>query len=513
MRLLRGHILRSIAGPFVFSLGACTGLLLVNQLAKQFGNLVGKDLPWQVIVEVLSLSIPFIVALTLPMAVLVAVLYGYSQLGADNEITAMRASGLSVMQMLRPALIAGVLLMLISFIFVDQILPRTNARLGNLQTDIGQKKPAFQMREQAINQLPPYFVRASRVYPGSGRLTDVEIFDLSLTSGRRVVYADSGVMAFDERGVDLALTLFTGKVHEYTTAEPSKIRITYFDRNLIRVKNVQNMFDRDTSNFHRGDREMTTCEMMDQVSFSNRRALVADDQRYMLGVQDLRNLMRLKLPLVPPSPVPDPVRHCGQWRVIERAIGRIILPQTATAQQPAPPPAAVPAGQDTTAVAFDSTGPGVVAPPVPDQMAPPAVSTLGEVTSALYDGRQARTSSAKFQVEIHKKYAISVACLTFVLIGVALALRFPRGGMGLVIGGGLSIFAIFYVGLVGGEALADRGFVKPALVMWAPNAVVLLIGVIGLFRVNREFGSTRGGDFADLIDTLTRPFRRKPKAA
>ncbi len=511
MRLLRGHILRSIAGPFVFSLGACTGLLLVNQLAKQFGNLVGKDLPWQVIVEVLSLSIPFIVALTLPMAVLVAVLYGYSQLGADNEITAMRASGLSVMQMLRPALIAGVVLMLISFVFVDQILPRTNARLGNLQTDIGQKKPAFQMREQAINQLPPYFVRAGRVYPGSGRLTDVEIFDLSLATGRRVVYADSGVMAFDERGVDLALTLFTGKVHEYTTAEPSKIRITHFDRNLIRVKNVQNMFDRDTANFHRGDREMTTCEMMDQVSYSSRRALVSDDLRYGMAVQDLRNLMRLKLPLISPGPVPDPVRHCGRWRVIERAIGRVILPQTATAQQPEAPQVVVPTAQDTAAI--ESTSPGIIVPPAPDQSAPAVVSTLGEVSSAAYDGRQARASSAKFQVEIHKKYAISVACLTFVLIGVALALRFPRGGMGLVIGGGLTIFAVFYVGLVGGEALADRGFVKPALVMWAPNAVVLLVGLVGLLRVNREFGSTRGGDFADMIDTLTRPFRRKPKAA
>jgi len=511
MRLLRGHILRSIIGPFVFSLGACTGLLLVNQLAKQFGNLVGKDLPWQVIVEVLTLSIPFIVALTLPMAVLVAVLYGYSQLGADNEITAMRASGLSVMQMLRPALVAGILMMLISFVFVDQVLPRTNARLGNLQTDIGQKKPAFQMREQAINQLPPYFVRAGRVYPGSGRLTDVEIFDLSLATGRRVVYADSGVMAFDERGVDLALTLYTGKVHEYITAEPSKIRITHFDRNLIRVKNVQNMFDRDTANFHRGDREMTTCEMMDQVSYADRRALVSDDQRYSLAVHDLRNLMRLKLPIVEPGPVPDVVRHCGRWRVIERAIGRVILPQVATAQEPAPVPATTPAGQDTAAI--DSTSPGVVAAPIPDQTAPPAISTLGEVTSAAYDGRQARVTSAKFKVEIHKKYAISVACLTFVLIGVALALRFPRGGMGLVIGGGLSIFAVFYVGLVGGEALADRGYVKPALVMWAPNAVVLLVGLIGLFRVNREFGSTRGGDFADLLDTLTRPFRRKPKAA
>ena len=123
MRLLRRYILRSVAGPFFFSLGACTGLLLVNQLAKRFGELVGKDLPLRIIVEVLLLSIPFIIALTLPMAVLVAILYGYSQLGADSELTAMRASGVSVGQMLRPALVAGVVLAAVSFLFVDQVLP------------------------------------------------------------------------------------------------------------------------------------------------------------------------------------------------------------------------------------------------------------------------------------------------------------------------------------------------------------------------------------------------------
>src|SRR5215467_6938641 len=108
MRLLRRYITRAVIAPFFFSFGALTGLLMMNQLAKKFGDLVGKDLPPRVITEVLVLSLPFIIALTLPMAVLVAILYGYSQLGNDNEITAMRASGVSVIQMLRPALGAGV---------------------------------------------------------------------------------------------------------------------------------------------------------------------------------------------------------------------------------------------------------------------------------------------------------------------------------------------------------------------------------------------------------------------
>ena len=136
MRLLRRHLLRTLAGPFLFAWIAQTGMLLLNQLSRRFGDLVGKGLPGGVIAEVLVLFIPFIVALTLPMAILVAVLYGFSQMGSDNELTAMRANGVSVLQMLRPVFAAGMVLAVANFIFIDQVLPRTNLRLLNLQTDI-----------------------------------------------------------------------------------------------------------------------------------------------------------------------------------------------------------------------------------------------------------------------------------------------------------------------------------------------------------------------------------------
>ena len=85
--------------------------------------------------------------------------------------------------------------------------------------------------------------------------------------------------------------------------------------------------------------------------------------------------------------------------------------------------------------------------------------------------------------------------------------------MGLVIGGGLLVFAIFYVCLVGGESLADRGFASPALAMWLPNILMLTAGALGLLKVNREFGSTRGGDFADFVESLIRPFRFRKRGA
>ncbi|HET8650811.1 MAG TPA: LptF/LptG family permease [Gemmatimonadales bacterium] len=121
---------------------------------------------------------------------------------------------------------------------------------------------------------------------------------------------------------------------------------------------------------------------------------------------------------------------------------------------------------------------------------------------------QARDAMDRYNVEINKKWSISLACLPFVLIGVVLALRFPRGGMGLVIGGSLAVFSLYYVGLTAGESLADRGVVGPAVAMWSANAILLVLGLIGLVRVNRESGSTRGGDLQEMAEWLRSLARR-----
>ncbi len=114
----------------------------------------------------------------------------------------------------------------------------------------------------------------------------------------------------------------------------------------------------------------------------------------------------------------------------------------------------------------------------------------------------------RFAVEVHKKWAISLACVSFVIIGIVMALRFPRAGIGLVIGGGLAVFSIHYVGLTAGESLADRGLISPWVAMWTPNIVLTIIGLFGLVRVSRESGTTRGGDFQEILESVKHLFRR-----
>ena len=138
----------------------------------------------------------------------------------------------------------------------------------------------------------------------------------------------------------------------------------------------------------------------------------------------------------------------------------------------------------------------------------PQLSNWAQVATAADRETEADRRADRFAVEVHKKWAISLACISFVIIGIVMALRFPRGGIGLVIGGGLLVFSVHYVGLTAGESLADRGLVSPWVAMWAPNIVLTVLGLIGLIRVSRESGSTRGGDFQEILDGVRHLFRR-----
>jgi lipopolysaccharide export system permease protein len=487
VRLLNRYILRQLAAPFLFALAAQTSLMLLSQVAKKFGALVGKGLPWTVIGEVFALSLPFIIAMTLPMAVLLAVLYTFSHLAADNEITAMRASGISVYQVLRPVLIWGVCMSAFNFVFVDQVLPRSNARLRALLIDIGRKKPTFELREQVINEVPPsqYFLRASRIDAATGKLRGVTIYDVGGEASRRIIYADSGWMAYAEGQTDLSLRLYDGSIHQYRPAEPTRFQLTYFSVNDIRVKNVYDQLQRNTSESIRGDREMSTCEMLEVIDEAREQQEQARRERAALVENDLRLLLNLPVVSNASAVRPDTTRkgYCGWFESIER----LILPKPAEAQASA-----------------RTAGPKL--PPVARQRI--RLSSWADVATAADRVREADRRADRYAVEVHKKWAISLACISFVIIGVVMALRFPRAGIGLVIGGGLAVFSIHYVGLTAGESLADRGHVSPWLAMWTPNIVLTIVGIMGLIRVSRESGSTRGGDFQEILDGLRHLARR-----
>ncbi|HVZ50023.1 MAG TPA: LptF/LptG family permease, partial [Gemmatimonadaceae bacterium] len=276
MRIISRYVLKEHAGPLVFSMSALTSLLLLNYIAKQLPQLVGKGLPWTVIAEFMVLALPFTVAMTLPMAVLVATLHAFSRLAADSEITAFKASGLALPRLMLPVVVSGLALSLVMVWFNDQVMPAANYELQTLLNDIARKKPTFALRPQVINEVSPgrLFLRAGHLAGGSSDLRDVTIYDFSDATRRRTIRADSGEIQLSPDGRDLLLTLRHGDVVELSRTDVDRLQRVFFETNFVRVRGVGNDLERSESSVaEKSDRERTVCELQAQL----RRALGTRD--------------------------------------------------------------------------------------------------------------------------------------------------------------------------------------------------------------------------------------------
>jgi len=486
VRTISRYLLRQHVAPLGFALAALTSLMLIQQVAKQLSGLLGKGLPAGVIAEVFVLSLPFIVAVTLPMAVLVAVLHVFTRLAGDNEITALQAGGVSVTRLVAPVLAGATGVALLSFLWNDQLLPRTNHELRTLQVDIARKKPSLTLKEQVINEVVPgqTFLRASRIDGNTNKLKDVTLYDLSDAERRRIITADSGRMAYSAGGRDLFLTLLDGDIEEVNRTDPTQFNRTFFRTNRMRVSGVGNIFTQTEHDTYKSDREMSTCEMRRAASAARRDAGRATGESRVVIENDLRRLVGLGPVVAPPEPyVPDTAPPGLYCRAVRR-LATWLLPLEAEAQTPrAAPPL-----------------PGRT--PVPQLYVTPGAG-IGEAQRV----RDARTRAATYEVEIQKKYAIAAACLVFALVGIPVALRFQRGGVGLVIGMSVGVFTVYYVGLIAGEELGDRLIVSPFLAMWTPNLIFATAGLFGLWRIRKPGNAPHGGDWSDIIDPVLRLLR------
>ncbi len=547
MKILQRYVLKEHVGPLLFALATLTSLLLLNQIAKQFGNLVGKGLEWSVIGEFFMLSVPFIIAMTLPMAVLVATLYAFSRLASENEITALKASGVGHFRILSPVLWGAFGISLLMIWFNDQVLPAANHRLSTLQTDIGRTKPTFALREQVINEVSPgrLYLRAGDIDEGSNGLYEVTIYDLSDPQRRRTIHADSGRMQLAANREDLELTLFDGYSQEIPRDNTTELQRLYFRTDIVKVRGIATGFSRTADKGYKSDREMTICEMQSEVQRAARDLKAANmdlanamgNAAYYLATGETRTieaaspdvrvwslaqaycsyvvpLFRVEEAQAAESPPPDEAIVSPQQVVRQSggegtdSAGRSQLPE---AVQQALPPTFRGARSAQQPVAEQPVLTGTPNAPGRIPAVDPYVIAQGQLQAAGSRIQNARMDLNQYQVEIEKKFALAAACLVFVLLGAPMALRFPRGGVGLVIGASLTVFGLYYVGLIAGETLADKLILSPFVAMWMANALFTIAGFVFLYMLRRSGSTTRGGDFGEMWDALRARLSRRSR--
>src|SRR6266516_429430 len=334
VRTISRYLLRQHCAPLGFALAALTSLMLLNQIAKQFGSLVGKGLPWSVINEVVP----------------------------------------------------------------------------------GQ-----------------FFLRAARIDPNSNKLNDVTIYDLGDAERRRIISADSGRMAYTPGGRDLYLTLQDGDIQAVNRTDPTQVDRTFFRINRMRVAGIGNTLERTEHDSYKSDREMSICEMRGMVALARREAERAVADADVAVQNDLRRLAGLVLVYpAPPHYVADTVPVGLYCRALRRAAAWFV-PKTAEAQTPRPP-AAPPRRPPQRPTEHPPFGPARV--PLPGAV-PEAQTRPSLITPAATVGEEQRRRSAEQRAAIH---AAAIAYFFWISTSYIAALRYYRGGVGLVIGLSVAVF-------------------------------------------------------------------------
>ena len=415
----------------------------------------------------------------------------------DFEITAVKASGIPLSRVMAPLLVCAVLLAGGMTWFNNTVLPQSNHHLQVLLTGIGRKKPTFNLREHTINEVLPSHVY---VHPGmidreESVVHDVAIYDERNGQESRSIYATRGKMGFSEEGEDLYFDLEDGVVQVRMNERPHAFRRIAFERMLLKIPDVANGLERDTAAI-RGDREMNIADMRVEA---NRGAQMADAARseslvYAQAITGM--LLDFEQPLADaPVPGPGPVDRARSpegetpdWKDEISGVERDVFGRQEDLRDRGD---GLPATPDAPTRREIEPGPGQEAA-APDSTTQVAESAARRFYSASDAANQFQSYAERevtglrrinqYWVEIHKKGTIPAACIVFVLLGAPIAVRFPRGGVALVVGVSLGIFGAYYVSLIGGERLADRLWISPLWAMWAPNVLFGAAGLVALAR-------------------------------
>jgi lipopolysaccharide export system permease protein len=227
---------------------------------------------------------------------------------------------------------------------------------------------------------------------------------------------------------------------------------------------------------------------------------------------------------VPADKIPEDAYYpsglpAGKRAIAAEAAGKPLVPAfgtrvggdhpttTATANPPAvnaPAANAVPASTPSPNAAPVAGVAGKTTAGVPERVNP---------APELYDSgmriAEARQREARYGIEIQKKFSLAAACIVFVLVGAPLAMRFPRGGVGLVIGASFFVFAVYYIALTSGESLANRNIISPFWAMWADNLLFLAVAAVLIARMGTERVTSRGGGMSEKIDGARLWFARQ----
>ncbi len=437
-------IVRSFTGPFIVTFFVALFVLVMQFFWLYMDELIGKGVNAWTILQLLIYMSTTLVPLALPLSVLLASIMTFGNMGENFELVAIKSSGISFLRFMAPLLVFIIFVSGLAFIFSNNVIPVANLKAFSLLYDVRNAKPTMNIKEDKFsNDIPGFSIRVGHKDPDGNTIRDILIYDHSDNLGNnKIILAKEGEMTSSADKQSLVFKLRDGWRYEegYTRGvnDFTQIRM-HFDK-WDKVFDLTSLrFTRTNEDLFKTSNQMLNVSQLSEQMDSIKRTVkksVATVESYMAPYISINNKSKESDNLL-----------AG----IKNNKNPLIKYDTSFLQH------------------------------IPDSSRSAALTTAlnnvrnfkasMDITS--YDKKLQLDNYMKLDVEWHRKYALSFACILLFLIGAPLGAIIRKGGLGMPLVIAVIFFMAFHILNITGEKLVKSETVVPWMGMWMSSIILL----------------------------------------
>ena len=453
MKTLYKFILKSYAGPFVMTFFIAMFVFFMMFIFKYIDDFVGKGLSFSILSELFFYFSLTTIPMALPLAILLSSLMTFGNLGEHYELTAMKSAGFSLQKIMTPLIYTSIIIAIGAFYFSNNILPFTNLKAGSLLYDVRESKPALLFKEGFFNNsLDGFSIRIGKKEYDGKTLREILIYDHRDMQGNNIVLAaKSGKMEETADKMYLVLTLKDGVSYKELPSNNSK---DINRRPMIRDKFQERIINFDLSEF--------------KMSRTNEDLFKNNYQ--MLNILQLRQTIdSLNKKLEKRK-----INFTKQLKQSYYAKSFNLLATSDTTNK-----------NENDTISFSQYSKGQQLSII--EIATNTVRSAKAYSESIWDEQETEEySKLKYQVEWHRKFTLSIACIVLFFIGAPLGAIIRKGGLGMPVVISVVFFIIFHILSITGEKLAKEGEIPVYQGMWLATAILLPIGVFLTYKATTD---------------------------
>ncbi|MCM1522600.1 MAG: LptF/LptG family permease [Muribaculaceae bacterium] len=454
-------ILQSFIPLFVMTFCICLFIVLMQFLWKYIDDMVGKGLGMDVLGELFFYAAMTMVPMALPLAILLASLMMFGNLGENFELTAMKASGISLLRTMTPLIILMVMIAVGAFFFQNNLLPIAQTKMWTLLYSVRQKSPEVEIPEGVFyDQIPGYNLFVESKNRETGVLYDMMIYDVSRGfENSSIILADSGKMSFTPDKTKLYLQLWSGESFENLKDAASSMKNVPYRRESFSDKEILVKFD---ANFNRMDEQGMRNQYVGK-NMSELQATIDSVGEYTDSVANFYGTQLRTQRLLGSDPY-ERYRPEGSTHSEERLKRDVAMSR--------------PMNVDSLMRGASS---GTELANLNNALARAQRGKQEYEFRALQMAEDLKTIR-RHAIELQKKFTLSFACIIFFFIGAPLGAIIRKGGLGTPLVISVFLFIFYYIIDNMGYKMARDGKLPVWEGMWLSAAVLLPLGIFFTYK-------------------------------